>query len=650
MKNIGPAILTFLVLFIVFSGCVTQDIHQLINQNPDVNSFLSANPDSKVNSNFYTVSQSNELIQQFKDYCPDLTPNEYIVVNFSLTDKNQDKVIILSNQTYATVCIILLEQKFNEDCNSFIENIKSKTEELEKTYKEYSGLSCVLDINKEISLDEISDYNNCNNFKLEITLLDKKIQEIKNKIITCYADKVSCNNFETELTSIYLAYSNQQDKNQQLTIQISQLEKELKSCPKLIPTKADIIIIPVIKQKNSFCPDLVNTLFDKNTALQEITGEIESKNSYITLLNNSIAECKSSSHGGGGGGGSSSGNTSDDANEDTEPEDTQTDFQNLVLANEEAEWILTAQKPSGALALTPDSPHIMPYFANMALTSVIELGDVYGDAVKNYMDWYFEHLNRVPDDIGVVGTIYDYYSLPDGTEVTEKSLDPEKKNYDSSDSYAATFLSLANAYYNTTGDDGYITGHVDDLKLIAGAIDATLQPIGLTYAKADYHALYLMDNVEVWRGYQDFSELLDSLGDSEANSYFEKAEIVREAIEENLWDEEKQEYTPYYGHTMKWNVFYADASANLWPIIFDLPEAQGDRKSIIWDKFLTAQPGWLDLTADGFPWVSIALGALKNNDSSVLETYLENISNEFFSERSYPWYISESGWYIRILS
>jgi len=322
---------------------------------------------------------------------------------------------------------------------------------------------------------------------------------------------------------------------------------------------------------------------------------------------------------------------------------------NLSLARVEADWILTAQKPSGAVGMTPDSPHIMPYFANLALTPVIKLSADYQGAVQKYMMWYFDHINRTPDDIGVVGTIYDYYQLPDGTEVTEKERDATKKNYDSSDSYAATFLSLANAYYQTTGDSVFIKNHLADLKLISSAIDATLQPIGLTYAKKDYHALYLMDNVEVWRGYQDFSELLASLKDPEAGLYFQKAENIRTAIEKNLWNEEKQEYTPYYGHTMNWNVFYADASANLWPVIFDLPEAQGERAVILWNKFLSAQPSWVNQTVDSFPWMSLALGAVKAKDGVVLKTYLDNNEAKFFPARKWPWYIAESGWYMRVL-
>ncbi len=316
----------------------------------------------------------------------------------------------------------------------------------------------------------------------------------------------------------------------------------------------------------------------------------------------------------------------------------------LRMAKEEADWILTAQQPGGAIALMPDGDSINPYVANIALQRVVHLGKPYLEGVRRYLDWYIAHINREPDEMGVAGTIYDF-RLQNGREIPSRRMDPSLPAYDSSDSYAATFLSLVHGYFQACGDSRWVQENLDGLLLIAGAIDATLQPNGLTFAKMNNRMQYLRDNVEVWRGYSDFSELLEAVGHPDAGKYRYRAELVRAGIEAGLYSKATQSYRAYAGsQATNWRVFYPDAVSNLWPIILDLPEARS-RRIALYRKFIDNQSGWLRNKADAFPWVSIAVAAARLGDARNLKCFLSSTYSNFFPERKWPWHIAESGWF-----
>jgi hypothetical protein len=314
-----------------------------------------------------------------------------------------------------------------------------------------------------------------------------------------------------------------------------------------------------------------------------------------------------------------------------------------LLAKEEADWIMRCKRDSGTFAITPNSPHVMPYYSNLALTYVTKVDSEYQEDIKNYILWYLDNLN-MPDNLGVEGTIYDYYIEEDGTEVPEFVRDPTKKNYDSSDSYASTFLSLVYNYHENYGDDEFVLSIVDELKIVAFAVDATMQDYGLTYAKPDYATAYMMDNTEVWRGYQDFALLLDNLNDEDAGYYQQEADRVREAIETYLWDEEKQGYKPYKRKVLDWNRFYPDARANMRAITFDLPEAL-ERKETIYNTFITLHPEWVTLEAGSSAVAAASIATIKVGETDTALEYIHNARDKF-PDRSWPWYITQSGYLV----
>ncbi|MBI5209592.1 MAG: hypothetical protein HY927_06410 [Elusimicrobia bacterium] len=308
---------------------------------------------------------------------------------------------------------------------------------------------------------------------------------------------------------------------------------------------------------------------------------------------------------------------------------------------DEAAWIFgDLSRPTGSFLNAPGGK-VVPYFANLALTEALKADPSRAARVKQYLQWYLAHLNR-PDHLAVHGTVYDY-DIVAGNEVSAGS-------YDSSDSYAATFLSLFRTYYDVSGDLAFVQASLADLKTVAGAIDATLQATDLTYGKPDYAFELLMDNVEVWKGYLDFAFLLGAAGDAASSTYQAKAAAVRAAIETNLWKPAEGNYVKFRGGSTDWSTFYADAAANLWPIVFGLPEAAA-RKGALWQKFLdNHKSSWVSNQADPFPWVALAVAGKAAGDLATVESFDAGTRAKFLPGRAWTWHIGEAGFLIRLLS
>ena len=114
----------------------------------------------------------------------------------------------------------------------------------------------------------------------------------------------------------------------------------------------------------------------------------------------------------------------------------------------ETAYLATMQLPNGALPMTyakNGELTMNPYFADFAALALLDNTEAYADIVVKYMDWHFDHLNTKEEDFnGLDGTIYDYkITMKNGEIVSEKISTPENADsYDTTDSYAATFLTV----------------------------------------------------------------------------------------------------------------------------------------------------------------------------------------------------------------
>ncbi|MBV8208376.1 MAG: hypothetical protein JO041_16445 [Acidobacteria bacterium] len=302
-------------------------------------------------------------------------------------------------------------------------------------------------------------------------------------------------------------------------------------------------------------------------------------------------------------------------------------------------WI----KPDGALYNTN---FIRPYLGNLAALGLVKDPRRWG-AVRAWMQWYIAHLNY-GDKWGLSGTTYDY-SVSNGVETSLNTND-------STDSYAATFLSLAWAYYQT-GDptaQSYIKSVSSQLDLIGGVIAATQQSDGLTWAQPDYLIKYLMDNCEVQRGLRDAVSLFNAIGlTSRASHYQSMAGANMQGINgmwmNGVWAVYKGYSGAIFGPDM--SVWYADATAQLFPVLQGVVSASDSRAQQAYAAFNKAWPGWPQLSftsQDAFPWILVSGAAAQMGDTARVSQYIQTIENQYVNVGfGGLFYDNEGGWFMR---
>lgn len=326
----------------------------------------------------------------------------------------------------------------------------------------------------------------------------------------------------------------------------------------------------------------------------------------------------------------------------------------------EIEWLASLQLENGAIPMTytPNGEVRMnPYFADIAALALLDRAEQYSDNVKKYMDWHFSHLNTEKTDYnGVDGTIYDYlYTLENGSVIKE-TIAMYKRNYsyDSTDSYAATFLTVLNKYYNKTGDKQYIISHADEIERIISAMFATYHK-GLTTAKPDWRVKYLMDNCEVYEGALAAAELygnvLSDLGENYKSTELKCAEAaitVSGTIESQLW----KPHLGYYeagewkiigitSDIFSWKKYYPCATAQLFPIIHGVIPPNTKRANMLYDKFCESYK-WESFEYDDvFYWGANLQAAVCMNDIDRIVTYMTNYAG-LIDEHAYPLYNADA--------
>lgn len=352
--------------------------------------------------------------------------------------------------------------------------------------------------------------------------------------------------------------------------------------------------------------------------------------SYKTTENITVGTTSSSSGSGGNTGSSSSGATSTQY---------QADF------DAASQWASTQSLPSGAIMYS--SERINPYFANIAAAGMVKDPKRYVQ-VQQWMQWYIGHLNW-PDQWGLYGTTYDY-NIVNGQEVSSGDAD-------STDSYAATFLTLAWNYYRT-GDptaQSYVRGLSYQLDAIGGVILATAQSDGLTWAKPNYAIKYLMDNCEVYRGLADLAALYGAMGDAARQQKYAAAAAANLAGINSLWMGSYWAiYKDWYGNDIAPNMatWYPDASAQVFPVLYQVIPASDSRAQQAYAYLNQAWPGWPQLSfmaQDAFPWVMVAAGAAQMGDTARVGQYMQNIEAKYVSQGfPWTWYNMENGWFMRM--
>lgn len=318
--------------------------------------------------------------------------------------------------------------------------------------------------------------------------------------------------------------------------------------------------------------------------------------------------------------------------------------------NNQIKWLSSLIMPNGELIMhnepNDDKYRIVPYFSNIACTALL-LDSSNTSLVKKYLNWYVSHLN-FPDRFGINGTIYDYILKTDGQNISTN-------DYDSYDSYPATFISLCRKYYEVSKDYDFFFENKDNFNIIVNQMLLTMDSDYLTWAKPNYLVKYLMDNCEVYRGIQDaiiiynyiykdhvFSKKLSSL-----------SENIFSSIEENMWnpkgfyhsqiDEKGRKTTP------KFNKWYPDATSQLFPILHGLINPQSQRAQQIYTNFNNNFPKWSEHQYNDFPDVYVGFIALIMRDHDNVTRFLNYCTKNYVDKDNiWPWYCVECSYYIKI--
>lgn len=311
-------------------------------------------------------------------------------------------------------------------------------------------------------------------------------------------------------------------------------------------------------------------------------------------------------------------------------------YQNIV--DTENKWLADMQLSNGALPMTPikdGTVKVTPYFADFAALALLNQPEKYAANVKAYMDWHFSHLNTAAQDHnGLDGTIYDYHiTVEDGVVVKETILTDNGKNtYDSTDSYAATFLMVLQKYVEKTGDQAYILAHKAEIGRIAEVMFGTM--VGdLTLAKPDYRVKYLMDNCEVYEGmlagaklYKDVLVPADPTQALMLNRLEQGAAMVADGIEKKMWS------GSYYHPALDaddsvawefaWSNFYPSATAQTFPIMHGLIATDSQRAQDLYAGFCNAY-AWENMEIpDQYYWGSNVYLAAMMGDVERVSTYM----------------------------
>lgn len=329
-----------------------------------------------------------------------------------------------------------------------------------------------------------------------------------------------------------------------------------------------------------------------------------------------------------------------------------------ALVDSENAWLATCQLSNGSIAMTPTRNGVVkvnPYFADFAALSLLNQADQYAVKVRRYMDWHFSRLNTAATDpCGVDGTIFDYRATVNSGVVTAEEWLTATPTYDSTDSYAATFLMVVEKYVAKTGDAAYAVKNAAHIWRVVNALLSTMDN-GLTTGRPDSDVKMLMDNCEVYAGLLAAARLYDAVLVPAGAATAAQADRLRTAaadvaahVESDLWtgtyyrNDLRADGTSYY--PFSWTQYYPSAVAQLFPILHGLLDRDSQRAKDLYAQFCHRYD-WEKLQhPDDYAWGSNAYAAAVMGDDARVKSYLTAYTAMVTASRGYPLYNADAAW------
>ncbi|MFH1563404.1 MAG: carboxypeptidase regulatory-like domain-containing protein [Nitrospirota bacterium] len=312
-----------------------------------------------------------------------------------------------------------------------------------------------------------------------------------------------------------------------------------------------------------------------------------------------------------------------------------------IASSDVASWIISCQRPTGAICTDASQSKIIPYKANIAAMGLLkEEGTA---SVKAWIEWYFAHLEPW-------GTIYDY-KVEDGSEISLNSAQAE-------DSYSGSFLTLLKRYYEVTLDVDFFESYQSQLLNIAIYLGFCLPDGGdyLTWTGLDMVEKLLMNNTQSYRGLKDYASLYFDLNFSDSRDerdiYNTKANLIQEGIGTELWNEAQgwhywEKDNSGNKTDCDWTTICPDAVSQLYTILNNVNLPESSRSLTLYNKFNNQQPNWTNpaLGTNSYCEIGYAAGLMADTTNAQIykNSITDNVINQGYPS---PWDCQDAGFYL----
>ncbi|MBC8572208.1 hypothetical protein [Jingyaoa shaoxingensis] len=248
-------------------------------------------------------------------------------------------------------------------------------------------------------------------------------------------------------------------------------------------------------------------------------------------------------------------------------------------------------------------------------------------AVGRYLDWHTGILLETDGKMGI-------YRKENGKLIYKEKADSE-------DGYLGMYLFLMGKYLEKTENTDLPEYWKKGISLALKKIQSLMQD-GITQVSEENTTVYLMDNLEVWKGMYELE--LAGMEDTQAISEIRKK--IQGQIEKTFWDDANQRWR-IIGNSDLYHLaeFYPDGVAQIYPLIYEFPVKEKKKQKVLYDQF-TERFQWqkLNKKRTGFLWAITGMAAAQMGDINNLVELIENYETEYYKERKYPLYTGEAGW------
>ena len=240
----------------------------------------------------------------------------------------------------------------------------------------------------------------------------------------------------------------------------------------------------------------------------------------------------------------------------------------------EKKWILENQGPEGEIYMNGSKAgDVNPYFACMAALGLLAetkncpITETEKKAVGRYLDWHIGILLETDGKMGI-------YRKEGGELIYKEKADSE-------DGYLGMYLFLMGKYLEKTESTDLPESWKNGISLALKKIQSLMQD-GITQVSEENTTVYLMDNLEVWKGLYELE--LAGLEDTQAISEIRKK--IQKQIEKIFWDDANQRWR-IIGNSDRYHQteFYPDGVAQIYPLIYEFPVKEKKKQKILYKQF-----------------------------------------------------------------